>query len=372
MRADSMATAFERPEIVRRDGSSGRPGDPLRVLFVGENWFGSCARACSAALRRIGHDVLELDAQTVFPQWSAPGLRLWRRLLSEKIVADFNSQVLAAAETYRPDLLLAFKGPLVRATTLRRLRRRGIRLYNYYPDRVVFVRGSELEEALGEYDCVFDTKQSWDGDMARRLRLRRRVFVPHGYDPEIHRPTFVSQADRRLFACDISFIGTYTERKGRMLDELVRISPSFSVKIFGNDWGRSHFPRLRQLIQGAAVRGQSYAKAIAASRINLALMGVSDDALDETTTRTYEIPACGGFMLHERTSEVLGLYEEGREIACFSSAEELASKISYYLNHADEAAQIAAAGRARAVPAYSYDVRMGQILDYCANHCAAA
>ena len=35
---------------------------------------------------------------------------------------------------------------------------------------------------------------------------------------------------------------------------------------------------------------------------------------DRTTTRTFEIPASGGFMLHERNEEVLSLYREGSEI----------------------------------------------------------
>ena len=67
-------------------------------------------------------------------------------------------------------------------------------------------------------------------------------------------------------------------------------------------------------------------------------------------------------MLHERNSEVLELYREGKEIACFSSPKELADKIDYYLAHPVVRKQIAKAGFARCVPAYSYDSRMEQIL----------
>lgn len=336
----------------------------MKILFVGENWFGSCARACSAALRRLDCHVLEFDMRSFFPQWTAPDLRIFRRLLKRRIIADFNARLLDAAVTWRPDALLAFKGNLVRASTLKKLRDRGVRLYNYYPDRMIFARGSQLEEALAEYDCVFDTKRSWDGDMCERLRLRDRVFVAHGYDPEIHRPACLAKQDCDLFSCDVSFIGTYTTRKERSLDELSRLIPSLSMKIFGNDWNRCNAARLRRFVYGTAVNGQSYAKAIAASRINLALMGVSDEALDETTTRSYEIPACKGFMLHERTDEVLTLYEEDREMACFGSVAELRDKIMYYLNNPRECARIAEAAYRRAVPQYSYDNRMRQILEY--------
>jgi hypothetical protein len=291
-------------------------------------------------------------------------MKVVRRLLSRQIVREFNQEIVRTAQLYRPDVLLALREPLLRAKTLRALRKLGVRLYNYYPDRIVFARGTELEEALGEYDCVFDTKRSWDGDMARRLRLRDRVFVPHGFDPEVHLPATLSAVERRLFSCDVSFVGTYTARKARILEPLVSAEPKLQYRIFGNGWERCTSSKLRPLVHGMAIEGQSYAKVIAASRVNLAIMGVSDEALDETTMRSYEIPACGGLMLHERTDELLSLYEEGREVACFSGTGELADKVRYYVEHRDEADAIAEAGRRRAVPHYSYEGRMREILAY--------
>jgi spore maturation protein CgeB len=113
-----------------------------------------------------------------------------------------------------------------------------------------------------------------------------------------------------------------------------------------------------------------YSKIIAASRINLAIMGVSKLALDETSTRTYEIPAVGGFMLHQRSPELLELFGEGKEVATFGSVQELAEKIDYYLAHPEEREATAAAGHRRCVPAYSYDVRMEYILGYYRQHYA--
>lgn len=336
---------------------------PLRILFLGENWFGSCARACCYALRRLGHDVIDVDSQTFFPHAHDLGTRATLRLLRPRLVREYNRRVVEVARSFRPDLLLAFKGTYVRRSTLAELRGMGIRLYNYFPDRVALYLDAPLGETIPEYDCFFDTKRSWDGDAPRRIRAREVVFVPHGYDPELHRRPTPSAREAARFAADVSFIGNHSPLKEELLAELVRIRPGLGLRIWGHGW-RERFAGspLGACVAGKALIGADYVRAIAASRVNLAIMGVVPEARDETTTRTYEIPACGGFMLHERSDEVLGLFEEGREVACFGSARELADKIDHYLAHPDERAAIARGGHARCVPAYSYDNRMAEIV----------
>jgi spore maturation protein CgeB len=122
---------------------------------------------------------------------------------------------------------------------------------------------------------------------------------------------------------------------------------------------------VKQFVKGEPLVGDSYTKAICGAKINLALLSgrvQGSSRGDETTTRTYEIPACSGFMLHESSPELLELYKEGEEVACFSSPQELAEKIDYYLAHPEERSAIAGAGHRRCVPAYSYDNRMAEIL----------
>jgi hypothetical protein len=63
-------------------------------------------------------------------------------------------------------------------------------------------------------------------------------------------------------------------------------------------------------------------QSIRAARICLAIMSGKVQGVvqgDETSTRSFEIPACAGFMLHERTTELLDLYDEDKEVACFGS-----------------------------------------------------
>jgi spore maturation protein CgeB len=85
------------------------------------------------------------------------------------------------------------------------------------------------------------------------------------------------------------------------------------------------------------------AKATLASAINLNVLRMQNK--NACNMRTFEIPGCGGFMLHERSSELPGLFRPGIECDDFGTADELRRKIDYYLSHAEERARIASAGR---------------------------
>ena len=340
----------------------------LKVLFLGENCYGSCARAQCMALRRLGCEVVDIDVQTIFPHVRLRSSRALMRLLRKRLVREYNELIIDTASWLNPDILLASKGTFIEAETLRILRRMGIRLYNYYPDPSLFAYNSVFVDSLYEYDCLFYTKIHWKEE-AFLKHLRASMFVAHGYDPEIHAPVPLGQAERHEYGHDVVVIAMHTPHKEKILDELVSRMPSLDLAIWGNHWKeRCRSPRLNPYIKGYALTGLSYATAICNAKINLAIMSSHSVGLqDQTTTRTYEIPACSGFMLHERSPELLTLFTEDEEVACFESPKELVAKVNFYLSDASARNVIALAGYRRCVPAYSYDNRMAEILSWHLN-----
>jgi spore maturation protein CgeB len=320
----------------------------------------------------MGCEVIDIDEETFIPHVSMFTSRVVRRLLWFRLVDELNQAILNAVEKFRPDILIAFKGNYIHASTLTLLSAKGIRLYNYFPDTSAFAHGKWLPKSLPEYDCIFYTKPFWYDDVIKRVKLKRGYFLPHGYSSGLHHPVELDAGDISDYGCDVSLIAFHTRHKEQILDGLISSRPNLDLRIWGGGWReRCKSKVLRRCIMGFPILGDSYVRALQASRINLAIMSgqiIGASSGDLTTSRTYTIPATGGFMLHERNSEVLDLYKENEEIACFDSVEELADKIDYYLAHPEERESIARAGHARCVPAYSYDNRMATLLQWHFEH----
>jgi len=338
----------------------------LRILFLGENWFGSCARACCYALRRAGCEVADIDIQTIAPQWRRLRSRGLARLLRPLIIREYNQLILNTARNFRPDILLAFKGSLVESRSLHVLRSWGIKLYNYYPDTSPFAHDWQLAQSILEYDCIFHTKKFWFKSPPAGIDQRRLVYVAHGYDPDVHRPASVSIPPIEHNRPAVLVIAGHSAEKERLLSSLVRSRPKLDLAIYGPRWNEcSQSENLKPFVRGYALYGAEYARAISSAAICLGILSGHVQGVcqgDEVTTRSFEIPACAGFMLHQRTSELLEHYREGQEVSCFASIEELNEKIDYYLARPEERRAIARAGHKRCVPAYSYDRRMAEIL----------
>lgn len=336
---------------------------PFRILCIGETWFGSDARASFAALRRLGHSVQVLDeSKYVSNRWQTTIGKGLRRIFRPVLVSQLRRDVLRSIDEFKPHCLFVFKGNWVHPGILETCRAQNVLAINYYPDVSFLSHGPYIPRSLPLYDHVFNTKTYGVSDMKLQLPVREVSFLEPGYDPELHKPVTLSEAEREVYGCDVAFIGTWSPKKEALLSALRQKLPEIDLKIWGCQWEKSGSSNLAASIMGDEVTGEEYTRAIRGASICLGLLseaGKGASSGDLITARTFQIPGCGAFMLHERNAEVLRYFEEDREAAFFSAPEELAEKVQHYLDHVAERERIAASGLERSLKdGYMIDERM--------------
>lgn len=332
-------------------------------------WWGSDARALAQAFRRLGHIVLDIDEEDYVPwRWQGVKPKILRRLFGGVWVSDYNRATLRQAVSSAYDFTLVYKGRLLKEETLLRLRESGKPLFNFYPDVSFQDHGPNIPAGLHLYDCVFTTK-SYHGERERQLfGIRNLEHVRHGFDPEVHRPIALSPSLAQHYACDVSFVGCWSPEKEERLLYLLRRANGMDVRVFGPGWNYASRELKKRL--GANLRrgvfGDELGVVYGASKVNLGLLShaKSDPTVrDQTTARTFQIPATGSFMLHEDNAEVRSFFVDGTEVLLFRDDQDLMEKLDIAVNETHLRAEIREKGYERCMrEPYDYSNAAQRIL----------
>lgn len=349
-----------------------------KILFLGPISPGQTSRMRMRALERLGHSVRGIDTSQKWQHVPWFWRQVQRALVVGSTVTEINHSVIHAAREFRPHLVWAEKQEFLRAETLNELRRLDARLVHFTPDpyfSVAWKRTRVMDEALKEFDALIFCKSYEQHEYEALGKVL--IYMALGYCDEIHRP--LPSNDRR-WCCAVGFIGGWEPRRERLLHALA--ANGADLKIWGSYWdflhdgkwslrkhiilrqlrgkGRLRFHRdslLANAYQGGEIYSDDYASALTGAKIGLGFL--REAWPDQHTTRTFEIPACGSFLLADRTEEHQQFFEEGRQAEYFSSDEELLDKVRFYSANDRSRLQIAMAGRQRCVHGgYSYINRL--------------
>jgi spore maturation protein CgeB len=245
---------------------------------------------------------------------------------------------------YRPQVVWVDGGYCLSREALRRIKgETPVVLVHYTPDSLQAPGWYPFLQALSEYDLVITTKPR-DREIYRAKGAKRVLLSRLGYDPRLHRPLKPGPQEAARFNCDVAFVGVRMEDRARSLCRLAR-EVNCRLHLYGRGWDQGSTGKCLAPFARGWVHGDDYAKALSSAKICLAFLNRTVG--DTYTTRSLEIPACGAFMLAERTPAHLELFEEDREAAYFASDEELVDKVKFYLAHDRKRQEIALAGHAK-------------------------
>ena len=329
----------------------------IRSILVARGAFGEIYEpAWVRALNELGLEAALFDAHAL----TLPGLagRIERRLLRGPGVWRINRRLIERVERERPDLLMLYQGHYYPRATVERLRQWtcvvGCHNDDPFGERSGLLRYRHLLPALPAYHGFHVYRQANVAECRARGVARVGVLPPY-FVPWLDYPRELDDAARRRWGCDVVFAG-HVEPDGR-IDCITRaVRQGIDVRVYGGEkqW-RAALPADVYARVGPAVAlgPEAYRLALSGARIGACFF--SKWNRDQYTRRSFEIPACGLFLLAERTPWMTAHFQEDREAAYFSSPEEFVEKIRHYLHNEADRARIAAAGRQR-VRAGGHDI----------------
>lgn len=258
-----------------------------------------------------------------------------------------NSQIIEKINSTYYDIVWIDKGVTIFPETLQYIKKKSPKtlLISYSPDNMALRHNQSQQylECIPLYDHIITNKSYILEDM-RKLGAKDIRFVNNSYESTFHYPRTLTSEDYKEIGGDIGFVGAWEKERSESI--LYLAQHGLNVRVWGGGkWlkYKGMYPNLT--IEDKGLYSESYSKSFQAFKISLCFLRKIN--FDLQTTRTVEIPACGGFMMAERTSEHQAMFEEGKEAAFFSTNEELLEKCKYYLFHEEERKQIATAGLKR-------------------------
>ncbi|MFH1702691.1 MAG: glycosyltransferase [Nitrospirota bacterium] len=337
----------------------------IKILLVASFEPYSLSLSYLRAFKKLDYEPICFDMTEEYEKVS----RLTKNRYTNRIILPYaarvmNKKLLKMVKDCKPDLVFIHKGQLIYTETLKEIKANTrAPLFIFNPDDPFNLnRGASnnfIRNSIPLYDCYFN----WSKILTSKLKnagAQRVEYLPFACDPELHYPIPLTERDRKNYGSDIVFVGNWDEEREIWLSDL----QGYNLAIWGADYWKKRCKNkfLRSCWKRRTAIGDEMAKVCLSSRINLNILRLQNKGAHNM--RTFEIPACGGFMLHERSDEVLEFFKEGKEIECFDSVKELKDKINFYLNNENLRTKIAKAGYERCMRSgYLYIDRVRQIFN---------
>lgn len=272
---------------------------------------------------------------------------------------NLNQRILKKIKLFLPDILFIVKGNNVYPSTLKYIKLNyKTKIVSWSQDDMYNMINRSFFYTLGlKYYDLIVTQKSYNISELKKIGAKKVYFQNKAFCLKNHRP-FLKISPKNII--DVLFIGSAEKERFEYMNFLAE--NDINIEIHGNGWDKKMYSsHHKNLVFKKEKIGDEYRKTISSCKIALCFLRKMNRDLQ--TDRTFEIPACGSFMLAERTTEHIKLFKEGKEAEFFSSKEELLKKIKYYLKNTYIRNQIAKAGYKRVLKdKQTYDQRVLDIL----------
>jgi spore maturation protein CgeB len=331
----------------------------MKILYTGTFRTGSLTEARRLALFDLGYEPYTLDRVSYLDRANYFYKKIQVHLHIGFGVASYNKDLLRLAEKTKPDLIYVDMGLCLKPDTVKKLKLTTPNLVHYTSEyfgyRTYAFR--HLLNSVDSYDCHVITNDLVIPYLEKR-GVKKIFKTEFGFDSNLHRSLSLTNDELEKYNADAVFIGHWEPETEIKIAALRKAN--IKTKVWGPGWHRAKSLSDHKKI--LPIFGDEYVKALLGAKISLGFL--SKWNFNVSTSRTFEIPACGGFMLTERTEEQLLYFKENEEAVFFNTVSDLVEKAKYYLDNEEIRLKVQKAGHLRCINSkYSHKDRMEKILE---------
>ena len=320
----------------------------MKILLVGNPGGTNVADSLLFAARQLKHEVSLVPATDAF-RTSDLRRRISWHILGHKPprLTAFSQRVLSDAHAFQPDVVIATGLAPIAADVLKELS--GIR-------RIVFLTDDPWNrhfsakwffEALPHYDAVFTPRRANIDDLSAH-GCRDVRYLRFGYDPRHF------HSDPQTKTVDAFFAGAADAERTAFLAPL--LNGEFNVQLAGDFWAKQ--PATRDYAAGH-FDPRELRRGTARARVNICMVRAANR--DGHVMRSLEIPAVGGAMLAQDTSDHRDLF--GDDVLYFDTPAGLFTQFRLLLGDSPLRDRLAAAVHQRIVNGrHTYRDRLESLL----------
>ncbi len=333
----------------------------MRLLIIGSDKIFAIENFYVQFLRELDIDVHHFPAQSIFYDYYNKSIinKLFFKAGLSDLFKNINRSFVNVINSFKPDVILVFKGMEILPNSLELAKKKGIKLINYNPDNpFIFTgTGSGNKNIINSFG-IYDLHLTYNMEVKNRIEKEYEIptkILPFGFN--VNKNLYIKCANQSeiIKAC---FLGNPDKERAAFIMALA--NEGILMDVYGNNWNK--WINHPNLVVFPPVLGEELWKTLRRYRVQLNLMRIHNS--NSHNMRSFEVPGVGGIMVAPHTIEHELYFENRKEIFLFNSIIDCTKAIRKLLDLSPtEANKIRHNARSRSITSgYSYKDRAKQLL----------
>ncbi|NOG58412.1 MAG: glycosyltransferase family 1 protein [Bacteroidetes bacterium] len=237
------------------------------------------------------------------------------RLNLSNILKELNIELIRIVADEKIDAILVFKGMEIKPSTLKRLKVKGVKLFNYNPDHPFefFGRGSGnkfVKDGIKFYDHHFSYSKEIVKDLLEKYKVSAS-WLPFAYE-QSKEPSMLKDIKA------VCFIGNPDSERARIIKVL--LEAQIPVHVYGNNW--PSFLNPNSLLECyKAIYHEEFIEKAQAYRIQLNTFRPHN--ANSHNMRTFEMSALGCIVLAPSSQEHHVFFKHRKHVFLYQNEKEM-------------------------------------------------